>query len=64
LLARVPSVKTFAIGLGAEVDPAELGAIATSAGTALSGAVAYYQVNLPEELVSALEDIVDRIACR
>ncbi|MCC6622108.1 MAG: VWA domain-containing protein [Deltaproteobacteria bacterium] len=61
LLAEVPSIRTFVIGFGGEVDPDELNAMAEAGGTALPGDTKYYQADDPLSLGAALDTIVGSV---
>jgi hypothetical protein len=64
LLAQVPPVQTFVIGLGTDVDSNQLAALASSGGTALAELPGYYQVDVPEDLTNAFNDIMVAVSCR
>jgi hypothetical protein len=63
LVARTPSVKTFVIGLGTDVDAAELRALAASGGTARAAPNEYYQVDTAGDLRLAFDDIILPMFC-
>lgn len=61
---RNPSVRTFVIGFGGQVDATELTNIATNGGTARPGTPKYYQADDEDTLIAAFQDIAGNIvAC-
>lgn len=61
LQGRTPPVKTFAVGFGGAVDPAELNDIATKGGTALPGTTKYYKADDAQGLVDAFNSIIGSV---
>jgi len=61
LLAQSPSIRTFVIGFGGEVDAGELNAMAEAGDTALPGDTKYYQADDPLSLGNALDTIVGSV---
>jgi len=56
-----PEIKTFVVGFGGDVDPAQLTAMAVEGGTALPGDPAYYQADDAEALGDAFADIAGTV---
>jgi len=62
LAGQTPPVKTFAVGFGSEVDPAQLDKIAMQGGTAvMGGAHSYYQADDAASLGKALTAIAGSV---
>ncbi|MBK8010249.1 MAG: VWA domain-containing protein [Deltaproteobacteria bacterium] len=61
LRAQDPEVKTFVVGFGTSVDPAELSAMAGAGGTAQPGGVAYYQADDADALSAAFASIAGNV---
>lgn len=57
LRAQTPSVRTFVVGFGANVDASELEAMAKAGGTPRPGAKSYYQANDAKQMQSAFAAI-------
>jgi MYXO-CTERM domain-containing protein len=56
-------IKTFVVGFGSEVDPAQLTDLAVAGGTAQNQSPAYYQADNPTQLNSALQSIGNIVSC-
>lgn len=56
-----PTVETFVVGFGEQVDPRELNAMAVAGGTALAGRQSYYQAGDEAGLDKAFTDILRRV---
>jgi hypothetical protein len=61
LRMHTPSIRTFAIGFGSQVDPTQLANIATAGGTARSATPVYYQADDPTSLASAFSTIAGSV---
>ena len=56
-----PEIRTFVVGFGGDVDPAQLTAMAMEGGTALPGDPAYYQADDAASLGAAFDDIAGSV---
>jgi hypothetical protein len=62
LAGQTPPVRTFVVGFGSAVDPAELDGMATAGGTAIAGGPPYYyQADDAASLGSALTTIAGSV---